>query len=397
MPHPPRQEPRDVAFRRDLISAVLGFAPFYALNALLPFIAVNRFGATMTWVGFLNTGVYIGLLGNSLFAAGTARVNLQRSIATLMAVSAALMAAAAFQRTAAAYCILVVLVMVSYGLINAQYDTFLVRLYDAAERPKRLSLRWLAVSIGAAAMSPLFGRLADGPSGHLPSLLCAAALLLCGALVFRIIPARADRRTDPFSLARMVRVAFQDRRFLRLVALMILYGWLGAGMGTIDVALYRRYALSEFTVGILSGATTVGMIAAALAVTPFLRLRGGLSNFRLCFSAATGAAVFLCTAGIGALGAWGAPAIGAGNFLYGISATGFTLGAQTAAVNLAGDRNVALYVNAFRFVQGIRGILFPVFVAMALQAAPIGVTVAVGFFLTLVCAVVSWIPAADPH
>jgi len=386
---------RNPAFRLDVGSAVLGFAPFVALNAILPYIAVNRFDAPMAWVGFMNSAVYLGLLGNAFFSAWSAGADQRRIIVALLAGSAALMAAAAFQRSAVPYCIFTTGILCSYGLLLAQYDTFLVRLYAVAERPRKLSFRWMILSAGAALMSPLFGKLGEGTGGHLPVLLCGAGFLAAGAFVFQRIPVRGGGGAEPVGLRGMFRVLSRNRRFMRLVVLMVVFAWMGTGISAIDVALYRRYAMSEFAVGLLSASNTVGMIAAALAITPFLRFRGGVSNFRLCFTTAAAAGVFFCLAGIGSLGAWGAPVIGIGNFIYGIAATGFTIASQTALANLAGEGEVVLYVNGFKFIQGVRGIVFPILVAWALQAAPIGITLVLALALTAFCAVASWIPAVD--
>lgn len=385
----------DPAFRLDVASAAFSFAPLVALSSILPYIAVKRFAATMAWVGIMNAGIYLGLLGNAVLSLWTARLDMKRSLMALLAGGAALMVLAAFQRSALPYCVFTLGILCAYGLLSAQYDTFLVRLYPPAERPRRLSFRWMAVSLGATGMAPLFGRLGQGPAAHRPVLLCGAGMLAVAAVLFSRIPAGGRAAVQPVSLRRMIRVLSGDRRFVLLVVLMILFGWMGAGIGAIDVALYRRHGLGEFGAGLLSAANTAGMIVSALAITPFLRFRGGIGNFRLCFSSAASAAFLFLLAGIMPPGPGGAWIVGAGNFIYGITATGFTIASQTALANMAGEGDVILYVNGFKFVQGFRGIAFPILVAWTLQAAPIGIALALALVTAAACAVVSWIPAAD--
>lgn len=386
---------RALVFRRDVASAVLGIAPRIALSGLLPYIAVNRLGASMGWVGVMNAAIYTGFLWNAFFSTLTARMSLKRSIVVLMAASSALLIVAAFQRTAASYGVVIVLMLFAGGLTNAQYDTLLVYLYDQGERSRKLSLRWTAVSLGAALLSPLFGRMSETGAGHWPALLTAAAVIAAGAAVFLRIPECGEHRIEPFALRRLVSLVVEDRRFLRLIVVLILYGWFGAGIGTIDVVLYRRYNLGELAVGMLSGATTVGMILAAVAITPFLRFRGGLTNFRLCFTTAAVSALILGLAGILDMDRLGVAFIAVGNFVYGIGATGFTIAAQTTAANFAGDKDVALYVNSFKFLQGVRGIIFPLVVAWAFGVLPDVASFSIAFGLTLICAVATWVKGAD--
>jgi len=386
---------RRLVFRRDVTSAVLGIAPRIALSGLLPYIAVNRLGASMGWVGVMNAAIYTGFLWNAFFSRLTARMSLKRSIVVLMAASSALLAVAAFQRTAASYGVVIVLMLFAGGLTNAQYDTFLVYLYEQEERSRKLSLRWMAVSMGAALLSPLFGRMSETGAGHRPALAAAAVLVAAGAVVFVRIPAAGEPRIEPFGLRRLLRLVVDDRRFLRLVVVLVLYGWFGAGIGTIDVVLYRRYGLGELAAGLLSGATTGGMILAAVGITPFLRFRGGLTNFRLCLTAAAGSALILGLAGVLDMDRLGVLLIAGGNLVYGIAATGFTIAAQTSAANLAGGKDVALYVNSFKFFQGVRGVLFPLMVAWAFGILPAAANYSIAFGLTLICAVATWVKGAD--
>ena len=92
---------RELVFRRDVTSAVLGMAPRIALSGLLPYIAVSRLGASLAWVGVMNAAVYTGFLWNAFFSSLTARMSLKRSIVVLMVASSALLVAAAFQLSAA--------------------------------------------------------------------------------------------------------------------------------------------------------------------------------------------------------------------------------------------------------------------------------------------------------
>ena len=245
---------RELVFRRDVTSAVLGMAPRIALSGLLPYIAVSRLGASLAWVGVMNAAVYTGFLWNAFFSSLTARMSLKRSIVVLMVASSALLVAAAFQLSAPPNGFSVVLLLFVAGLTNAQYDTLLVYLYDEEERARKLSLRWMAVSVGGA--------------GHWPALVSAACITGVGAAVFLSVPEPREQHIEPFRLGRLVRLVVGDRRFLRLVVVLVLYGWFGARIGTIDVLLYRRYDLGELAVGLLTGATTVGMILAAVPSPP---------------------------------------------------------------------------------------------------------------------------------
>jgi len=392
---PPETQAARRLHRLEVTSAVLGLAPRVALGGLLPYIAVKRLGASLSWVGVMNAAVYTGFLWNGFFSSVTARVSLKRSVVLLLLLSSCLLAVAAFQRAIIPYGLAVVLLLFVGGLTNAQYDTLLVHLYDERERPKKLSFRWMAVSAGGALLAPLFGRLGELGVGHWPALLLAALITAAGSMLFSRVPAGREHGMDAFAPIRLLALVVEDRRFLKLVVVLVLYGWFGTGIGTIDVLLYRRYGLGELAVGLLSGATTLGMIVAAVAITPFLRFRGGLSSFRLCLTTSALSSIILALAGVLDAGRAGVLLVAAGNFAYGIGATGFTIASQTSSANLAGGRDVALYVNSFKFFQGVRGIAFPLVVSWAVVALPQPVHFSIAVGLTVLCAAASWWKGAD--
>jgi hypothetical protein len=244
-------------------------------------------------------------------------------------------------------------------------------------------------------MAPLFGRLSSTDRGHWPAFVLGGALYVCAAFVFGSIPAVGRYRMTPFRPVEVLRVALRDRALRRIVTVVVIYGWMGAGLRTLLVALYRRNGFTEFDVGLVAAATTVGMVLSALVVTPFLRFDGGLRNFRLCYtSAALAASLYLLAALLPVTGS-SIYLIAAANLVFGVAVTGFTIAAQTSALNLAHPDEVSLYVNTFKFFQGARGLIFPPIVAWATARFGLPAALAVAVLVSVGCAISAWLRGAE--
>ncbi len=381
--------------RRDLVSASLGMGPALAMGSLYAYIAVNRLGASLTWAGVINAAIFTGFLWNAFFSSITSRVDLRTSVGGLLLVSGLLLGAAGFQTTAVGYGVIVVLLLFCTGLNYAQYDTLLVHLYPRAERPRRLSTRWLVISVSGALLGPALGRLGETSAGFWPAFVTAGMLVAIAGVVFMTIPGTRGHRMGAFRVQDLLDLFRSDQRFRRLVIIIVVYGWFGAGLRTMQVALYQRYGLGEFMVGVIAAVTTGGSVLTSLLITPRMRFRGGLTSFRLCFTAAAGCALLLLMASVLEQRGLGLACITAANLIFGASVTGFTIANQISAANLASDGNVALYVNGFKFFQGLRGLVFPVLVAWAIRGMSLTATMAVSLAVTVFCAVVAWIPRAE--
>ncbi len=389
-----RPTTRDVFFR-DLVSAVLYSGSRFALMSLIPFIAVKRLGAAPVWVGVLTSGFFLGYFWNLFFSRLTARLSLRRGIVAIIVLAASLNFVVAFQTSVWRYCLAALCGSIVGGLLTVQYDTLLHHLYTPDERPRLLSYRWLAISLAGAVFSPVFGKLSSGPAGHLPAFLLAGGVALAAALIFRSIRMQADHHMVPFRMKDVLDLVRRDRRFRRMALVLIVYGWLGVGLSTILVLLYKHMSFDEWQVGLFSSVSTIGMVLTTLAITPFMRFRGSLSNFKLCFTGGAAAAAFYFAAVVldaGSLTVW---LIGAGNLAFGVANGGFALGSQTSALNIAPEGKASLYVSAFKFVQGIRGLVVPIVVAALIPGLSIVVVLASALVVGLFCTSLVWVPGID--
>ena len=283
-------------FARDLISAVFHSGTRFALGPLIAFIAVKRLGASVTWVGILNGAMFLGFAWNFFFSGLTAKLSLRRGIVALLAMSSVLYFATAFQTLVLPYCLIVLAASIMGGLVNVQYDTLLYHLYEPADRPKLLSLRSLVVALASAVFAPLFGVLSSGSAGHLPLYLVVGALLAASALTFRSIRTETEHPMEPFHARDVLAVVVGDRRFRPMAILLTIYGLFGVGVKTVLVVLYNQLGFAEWHVGVFTAVATVGMLLTNLTITPFMRFRGALTNFRLCFTSGAASAALYCVA-----------------------------------------------------------------------------------------------------
>ncbi len=382
-------------YARDLISAVLYSGARFALGPLIAFIAVKRLGASVTWVGLLNGAMFVGFVWNFFFSGLTAKLSLRRGIVVILAISSVLYTAAAFQTRALPYCLILLAASVTGGLVGVQYDTLLYHLYAPGDRPRLLSYRSLAVALACAVYAPLFGAMSSGSAGHLPMYLLVGALLAAAALTFRSMRTETEYRMQPFHARDVLAVVIGDRRLRPIAIILTIYGLFGVGVKTILVVLYNQLGFTEWHVGIFTAVATVGMVLTNLTITPFMRFRGALTNFRLCFTSGAASAALYCAAalyGSGPLSAW---IIGAAAFVYGVASGGFGVAAQTAVLNIAPKGKVSLYVNAFKIVQGVRGAPFPLIVATALSGISISAALIATLVAALFCGLMVWIPGVD--
>lgn len=361
---------------------------------LLPFVATNRLGAGAVWIGIIGSAGYLGYLWNLFFARVTARLSLRRSIVLIMILSAVLLAAAGWQRNVTAYCLLVIAFLLVLGLFDVQYNTLVRHLYDAAERPRRLSRRQLLVAVSGALLAAGFGELIAAGGSQRTAFAAAAVMMLAAALVFRRLPTARDHPMEPFKLFDVVQATLRDPRFRRVAGVLTLYGWVGAGTGTLLVLLYRHIGLGEAQVGWLTAARMVGLLAGLVGITPHLAFRGGLSNYRLCYSSSAAAVAVFMVVGFAETGALTFPLLAAGNVMFGVSVAGFVLATQTTAINLAPADKVTVYVNSLMIVQGLRGMLAPLAVAASLKCLGLPITLIVSAAVGLCCTFAAWMPEA---
>ena len=138
------------------------------LIGLVGFIARNKFGAAVEWVGLISSAAYMGFVWNLFLGRLTALVSLRHSMILIMALSGVLLWFGALQTTAAGFSLVVVLFLLAHGLFSVQYNTLVGHLYAKEERPRLVSRRYLAVSAVSIAEVALFGWISKGPDGICP-------------------------------------------------------------------------------------------------------------------------------------------------------------------------------------------------------------------------------------
>ena len=383
------------AFRYDIASAILYLAATEALVGLVGFIARNKFGAAVEWVGLISSAVYVGFVWNLFLGRLTALVSLRHSMILIMALSGLLLWFGALQTTAAGFSLVVILFLLAHGLFSVQYNTLVSHLYTQEERPRLVSRRHLwvsAVSIGEVA---LFGWLSSGSLGHVPAFLLAGALMMVAAWIFRFIPTVTDHRMKSFRMRDVGRVALRDPAFRRLALVMSFYGWVGAGLTPALVLLYQRCGFQEDKVGLAAAAKTAGLLLGLFAITSRMKFAGGLTNFRLSFITALVSVICFGVAGFFDLGSWAFGVIAFAKFMFGISNAGFNVAIATTGINLAPPGQTTLYVNALMIVLGARGMVMPMLVSVFLRWAGLFSALATSIGVAAVCSLISVIPGID--
>ena len=405
---------------RDVASAVLYLAPVQGLLTLISFIAISRLDASVAWVGILGSAGYWGQLWNLALGRVTAKVDLRAGLALIMAAQGLLLAAAALQHSLLPYAALMIPLLVLFGLYEVQYATLVPHLYRPEERPGALGVRNFAVAASSALLAALFGRFSSGAAGHMPVFLVAGLAMVAGGLVFRGVrpagprPEAAAAPRMPVLRAREIAgVLFgagadtgggrqegavspgQRRAFRRLALVLVLYGWYGAGLGTMLVVVYDRLGFDEWRVGLLAAIATLGTLLSSLLVAPRLPLLGGTNNFRLCFGASLVSAALLVVAVLFVAGGPVFWVLVASQLAMGIGVTGFVLGTHTAALNIAPAGREALFVNAMMVVLGLRGMLVPLLVAAVIRAAGVEWAALVSLLCVLCCTALVVLPGAE--
>lgn len=382
-------------FARDVLSSVLFLGPLAGLWELLAFIATKRLDAGLGWVGVIGSAGYLGYLWNLFFARFTARVSLRRSIVAIMCVSGLLLWAAGLQRRAVPYCLLVILFLAVVCLFDVQYNTLVRHLYGAAERPRRLSHRQLIVALAGSVLAAGFGIVSARRHGHLPAFFAAGLMMMLAAGVFRGMAVDGEPGMERFGVGDVIRTVWHDRRFRRVALVLIVYGWVGAGTGTLLAILYKHLGFNEAQVGWLAATGKAGALLAYVAITPFLRFHGGVTNYRLCYSTAAISIALIMVVGFADVGTAAFAILVPANMVFGISAAGFLLATQTTAINLAPQDKTTVYVNSLMIVQGARGILAPLLVAAVLQWFSLHAALIVSASVVAVCVGIAWIPGID--
>ena len=280
------------------------------------------------------------------------------------------------------------------GLYEVRYNTLVRRLYNPADRPRRLSFRFMTISAVSMLLSALFGRLSSTSGSHMLPFLIVGSLNLVAAVVYRTQRLPNDGSTG-FRFVDLIRTIARDQRLRRIAGLLAFYGWVGTGYKAIAIFVYSWAGFDEWTVGVQEGISIAGMLLATLFITPFIKFRGAVSNFKLCFLSAA-AAVFFCF-GVVLLfpEKWAFTGMALSNFCYGVTATGFSLAMQTIAPNIAKPEQNTLYVNSIMFVQGLRGLVLPIIVAVVAEYAGLRTTLVITLVIGAICGAVVLIPGID--
>ncbi|MBT3275694.1 MAG: hypothetical protein HN368_21245 [Spirochaetales bacterium] len=382
-------------FSRDVVSGVLFKSSGWALLTLISFIAKKRLEAPVGLVGLLGSAAYLGYVWNLFFSRFTARVSLRSGIVIIMMVSGFLCIGLALQTKMITYILTALAFLTFFGLFDVQYNSLVVELYKQQERSRYLSFRYLVISLAATVLAAGFGRLSSTDLGRLAVFITAGFFMICGGLVFRTMRTQTSGRLIPFSPGQAVAVVFRDLALRRAAVILTLYGWIGAGITTILIVLYTQSNLVETQVGIIGATSTIGTLVAASIITPRMRFRGGITNFRLCFAGSGAAVLIYLVIGLSGPDSSSFIPLIIASFLFGISNGGFVIATQTVGINLAPEGKTTLYVNALMIVQGVRGILFPLITAAALAAFGIKGALVITAAIAIFCASVVWIPGID--
>jgi hypothetical protein len=385
--------PNDKAvFRRDVISALLFVAAADGVYELAGFIARKQLDAPAIWIGILGSAAYWGYVWNLFFGYLTARLSLRRGLLVLMLLASVIAALGAWVDHPVLFCWVVAAFLLVLGLFEVQYNTTIRHLYDQEQRPKRLSRRRLLVSIVAALLTVAFGSLTESRGVHTAAFLIAAGLMMAGAWVFRGIPLVAEPRMEPFRAGQVAGAALRDPAMRRVVVMLLLYGWVGAGSQTLLVLLYDAKGLAIDQVSQIQAARIGGVLLGYGLLTPRLRFSGGVSNYRWCFVSAGVAMIIFFLAGTRDVGAWTFWALAAGQLCFGLSVAVFDLAMQTTGINLAPEGKTTLYVNTLLIVQGLRGIIMPLLVASVLQWWGLTPALSISLGVGVLCALIVALP-----
>ena len=366
---------------RDIISSALYVAPGQVIIPLANFIAAKRLNAPVVLLGVMVTGVYIGTIWNLFFSRITARFSLGNSIIVVMLGSSIFIVLAGFQSNAIAYCMLILVYYLLFGLYGVQYNTLIQHIYPPAKQQRSLSYRYMIISAVTVVLSLVFG--AISVNNYTSVSLITGGLIVAAALVFRTIGAEAKNRMRPFK-TRDILAALRSDRDLRLLAVALtIYGVVGAGLNAPLSLLYTKLGYAEDSVGLLSAIRVVGTVIAAAFMTPYLKQRGGVCNFRVpfCFagfSVFCYLAVSLMTPSPGLI--W--ILIGA-SFSFGFAVSSFAVMIQTTAIALAPEGKTSLYVNAMMILFGFRGLFWPILVGVMLRYLTLVPTLAVSAAATV--------------
>jgi len=382
-------------FRRDILSAILFVAAADSVLSLGGFIASKHLGATELWIGVIGSAGYFGYMWNLFFARVTATLSLRRGMYVIMALGGLFTLCAALATNPNIYCMILIVILLMYGLFEVQYNSTVRHLYSEADRPRRLSRRRLAASITAMLLLLLFGRISEGKAGHMPAFLIAGAMMLAGAMVFRTIRVSGEPRMERFHAFHVAGAVLRDKALRRVAGMLMLYGWVGAGTHTLLTLLYVERGLDTAQVGQLEATRLVGLLLGYWLITPRLKFTGGLSNYRWCYVAGGIASVIYYIVGTSPPGAWTFPALVAAQLSFGMGVAVFDLAMQTTGINLAPPGKTTLYVNTLLIVQGTRGMLMPLLVAVIIKWWGMEPALTATLILGVLCAVMVMIPNID--
>ena len=376
------------------MASALFRAPGIALRNIAAFVAVHRLGAGAGWVGVISGSVYAGFLWNGFVTRSTSRRGEIQNIGTIALLAAMLALVAAFTRTKNLYGVIVSLLFALNGLYEVKYNILVRRLYDPLNRSKRLSRRFMTISAVSMLLSAMFGRLSSTAGNHALPFLIGSVLNFGAALVYRT-QSLAENDATSYRSVEMIRALIRDQRLRRIVGLLVLYGWVGTGFKAIAVFVYSWAGFDEWTVGIQEGISTAGILLAALLITPHIRFRGAVSNFRLCFLTAAAGVAFCFAVVLLFPFEWAFAGMAISNLCYGISAAGFSLAMQTIAPNIAKPEQNTLYINTIMFFQGVRGLVLPILVSAAAEYAGLPTILVITLVIGGICVGVVMIPGID--
>ena len=122
---------------------------------------------------------------------------------------------------------------------------------------------------------------------------------------------------------------------------------------------------------------------------------GGVTNFRLCFGAASLAMLVYLAVACGVPDSWSMPLMAIGGFLFGGSFAVFGIAMQTTGINLAPPGCTTLYVNAIMIVIGVRGMIMPLVSAEVVKLWGVRTAITVSVIVSCGCLVIAMIPGID--
>jgi MFS family permease len=271
------------------------------------------------------------------------------------------------------------------------YTRLMQAAYPARSRGRVIALIRVGMSFTSLVVTPLAGWLLDTAGHQALFPLLSFSAIISSVIFSRLQLADADLpESPPVSTAGLWRVALQDRRFLRYLAALVVFGLgLLSGLALQPLVQVDQLALSYGAIGLLGLVQSAFFLAGYVIWGRLIDRRGGVWVMRRVFlvAAVVPACYLAAVSGQAGPAAWLlAPAFAA----MGLVNAGMDVGALNTVMQLAPAERLGEYSALQTTVLGARGLIAPflgVWLAQSLKL-PFGVVFGLGLALILAAALV---------